>query len=76
MSRVGESEGSHMWVWLNIKQEGQTAGFGPWKPLTRATHFGSSGFWSHSHVLAVLVCTFILDESEACSRLCRRGRHS
>ena len=23
-----------MWVWLKIKQEGQTAGFCPWKPLS------------------------------------------
>ena len=39
---------SNMWLWLKIKQEGQTAGFGPCFHLP-GFHFGT-GFWSHSHV--------------------------
>ena len=37
-------------MWLKIKQEGQTAGFGPCFHLPIGFHFGT-GFLSHSHIL-------------------------
>ena len=39
--------GVHIWMWLKIKLEGQTAGFGPCFHLT-GFHVGT-GFLSHSH---------------------------
>ena len=44
------SGGALRWVWLKIKQEGQTAGFGPCFHLP-GFHFGT-GFLSHSQVLS------------------------
>ena len=38
------------WVWLKIKQEGQTAGFGPCFHLPGLAPFWNSGFLSHSQV--------------------------
>ena len=40
-----------IWVWLKIKQEGQTAGVGPCFHLP-GFHFGT-GFLSHSHISAL-----------------------
>ena len=37
-----------LWVWLEIKQEGQTAGVGPCFPLTRVPFYVGTGFLSHS----------------------------
>ena len=39
-----------MWVWLKIKQEGQTAGFGPCFRLPRQAILELLGLLSHSHV--------------------------
>ena len=43
--RIRLGHGQTKWVWLKIKQGGQTAGLVPMFPLTRATHFWNSVFF-------------------------------
>ena len=65
MRMVPTSVCTRKWVWLNIEQEGQTAGFGPCFHLP-GFHFGT-GFLSHSQIKPWLKPSF----KGACSAKCQ-----